>query len=283
VTSRVPDLPDGWRVVHTHGPPGFVTYAMLVRPDGSEVEWSSRRHRKGLGLRLAGVRAEGGRASAMSWWIGSLFAIGSLCFALGSVPLYFDALDLAVVAWTFFVGSIFFTSAAYLQFHETLRAPGGVLTQSSRPRPIASLVGWKPHRIDFWAVLVQLVGTVFFNISTFAATQADLTAAQARHLVWAPDVYGSICFLVASWFAYAEVNRGVLPRSDRSVGWRIAALNMLGSVAFGVSAVAARYVPSTGESANLELVNLGTFLGAVCFLVGAVLLPVESARERSSA
>jgi len=283
VTLRVPDLPDGWRVVHTHGPLGFVTHAVLVRPDGSEVEWSSRRHRKGLGLRLAGVRAEGGRASAMSWWIGSLFAIGSLCFALGSVPLYFDALDLAVVAWTFFVGSIFFTSAAYLQFHETLRAPGGVLTQSSRPRPIASLVGWKPHRIDFWAVLVQLVGTVFFNISTFAATQADLTAAQARHLVWAPDVYGSICFLVASWFAYAEVNRGVLPRSDRSVGWRIAALNMLGSVAFGISAVAARYVPSTGESANLALVNLGTFLGAVCFLVGAVLLPVESARERSSA
>ena len=63
----------------------------------------------------------------------------------------------------------------------------------------------------------------------------------------------------------------------------VAALNMLGSVAFGISAVAARYVPSTGESANLALVNLGTFLGAVCFLVGAVLLPVESARERSSA
>ena len=70
---------------------------------------------------------------------------------------------------------------------------------------------------------------MFFNISTFSATQADLTTAQARHLIWAPDVLGSICFLVASWFAYAEVNRGVLPRSDRSIGWRIAALNMLGS------------------------------------------------------
>ncbi|WP_082570614.1 YrhK family protein [Cellulomonas sp. Root485] len=283
MTSTVPDLPAGWRVLHTHGPLGFVTHAVLVRPDGSEVEWSSRRHRKGLGLRLAGVRAEGGRASAMSWWIGSLFAVGSLCFALGSVPLYFDTLDPAVVAGTFFVGSIFFTSAGYLQFHETLRAPGGVLAESARPSRLASLVGWQPRRIDFWAVLVQLVGTVFFNISTFSATQADLTTAQARHLIWAPDVLGSICFLVASWFAYAEVNRGVLPRSDRSIGWRIAALNMLGSVAFGVSAVAARYVRSTGELANLELVNLGTFVGAVCFFVGAVLLPVESAKERSSA
>ena len=211
MTSSVPDLPAGWRVLRTRGPVGFVTHAVLARPDGTEVEWTSRRHRKGLGLRLAGVRAEGGRASAMSWWIGSLFAVGSFCFALGSVPAYFDAVDPALVAATFFVGSIFFTSAGYLQFHEVLRAPGGVLVESPRPRRLASLVGWKPRRIDFWAVLVQLVGTVFFNISTFAATQSDLTTEQAKRLVWAPDVYGSICFLVASWLAYSEVNRGDPP------------------------------------------------------------------------
>ncbi|WP_421741308.1 hypothetical protein [Cellulomonas sp.] len=279
MTSTVPDLPSGWRALRVRGPAGFVTHATLVRPDGSEVEWSSRRHRKGLGLR--GADAGGGPASALSWWIGGLFALGSVCFALGSVPLYFDQVAPATVGATFFVGSIFFTSAAYLQFHETLRAPAGVLADSPRPRRLASLVGWHPRRIDFWAVLVQLVGTVFFNLSTFAATRADLTLAQERHLVWAPDVGGSICFLVASWLAYAEVNRGILPRSDRSVGWGIAALNLLGSVAFGVAAVAARYLRSTGELANLPLVNLGTFLGAVCFLVGAVLLPVESARERS--
>ncbi|WP_421733974.1 hypothetical protein [Cellulomonas sp.] len=276
MTSTVPDLPSGWRALRVRGPAGFVTHATLVRPDGSEVEWSSRRHRKGLGLR--GAVVGGGPASALSWWIGGLFALGSVCFALGSVPLYFDQVAPATVAATFFVGSIFFTSAAYLQFHETLRAPTGVLAGSPRPR----LLAWSSRRIDAWAVLVQLVGTVFFNLSTFAATRADLTLAQERHLVWAPDVGGSICFLVASWLAYAEVNRGILPRSDRSVGWGIAALNLLGSVAFGVAAVAARYLRSTGELANLPLVNLGTFLGAVCFLVGAVLLPVESARERSS-
>lgn len=279
MTSAFPDLPAGWRVVRRRGPLGFVTHAVLARPDGSEVEWSSRRHRKGLGLR--GDAPHGGAASALSWWIGGLFAIGSLCFALGSLPLFFDQVDPAVVGWTFFVGSIFFTSAAYLQLHETLRAPAGVLADSPRPGRLASLVGWQPRRIDFWAVLVQLVGTVFFNLSTFAATRSDLTLAQERHLVWAPDVGGSICFLVASWLAYAEVNRGILPRSDRSVGWSIAALNLAGSVAFGVAAVAARYLRSTGELANLPLVNLGTLLGAVCFLIGAVLLPVESARERS--
>jgi len=260
-----------------------VTHARLARPDGTEVEWTSRRHRKGLGLRVVGDHVEGGRASASSWWIGSLFGIGSACFALGSVPWYVDRVDPALVAMTFFLGSVFFTAAAYLQLHETLRAPGGVLAQSVRPGRLASLVGWKPRRLDFWAALVQLVGTVFFNVSTFAATRADLTTVQDRHLVWAPDVAGSICFLVASWFAWSEVNRGILPRSDRSTGWNIAALNLLGSVAFGVAAVAARYLRSTGELANLALVNLGTFVGAVCFLVGAALLPVESANDRSPA
>ena len=50
--------------LHTRGPLGFVTHAVLVRPDGSEVEWSSRRHRKGLGLRLAGVPGRGRRGPA---------------------------------------------------------------------------------------------------------------------------------------------------------------------------------------------------------------------------
>ena len=106
-----------------------------------------------------------------------------------------------------------------------------------------------------------------------------LSLEQERRLIWAPDVVGSICFLVASWLAYSEVNRGVVPRSDGSIGWRITALNMAGSVAFGVAAVASRYVRSDGQIANVPLVNAGTFVGACCFLIGAVLLPVESARE----
>lgn len=138
----------------------------------------------------------------------ALFGIGSLCFALGSMPLYFDRVSASVVAATFFTGSIFFTSAAYLQYHETLMAPVGVMLDSPRPTRLASLVGWAPRRLDWWAAVVQLVGTVFFNVSTFAA---------------------------------------------------------------------ARYLRTSGDIANVTIVNLGTFLGALCFLAGAVLLPVESA------
>ncbi|WP_426592145.1 hypothetical protein ACPPVS_10125 [Cellulomonas sp. McL0617] len=283
--ATVPDLPAGWRVVETSGPASFVTNAVLERPDGSRVHWSSRRHRKGLGLLedrvLDPARTWAERPTPMSWWIGGLFAVGSLCFAVGAVPVYFDRVAPAVVAWTFFVGSIFFTSAGYLQYRETVTAPEGIFVDRQTRGPVRRLIGWKPRRLDFWAAFIQLVGTLFFNVTTFAATRADLTLAQDRHLVWAPDAVGSVAFLVASWFAYSEVNRGVLPRSDRSTGWRISALNLLGSIAFGASAIGARYLRSTGELANLSLANLGTFVGAVCFLLGAVLLPVESARDRA--
>lgn len=101
--------------------------------------------------------------------------------------------------------------------------------------------------------------------------------------MWARDVYGSVCFLAASGVAWPEVNRGIRPRPDGSVGWRIGLVNLAGSVAFGAAAVAARVVTTTGEPANITLVNGGTFIGALGFLVGAALLPVESAADGEAA
>jgi hypothetical protein len=57
--------------------------------------------------------------------------------------------------------------------------------------------------------------------------------------------------------------------------WWIAALNMGGSMAFGVSAAAAHIVPDSGQPRHAELVNLGTFVGALGFLIGAFLLLPE--------
>lgn len=184
-----------------------------------------------------------------------LFGLGSLCFAAGSVPLYFTQVSAAVAAWTFVAGSVCFTTAAAFQLGGTPRA----------------------DRTDWWASLVQLAGTLCFNVSTYAATR-DLGAAGSRRLVWAPDVYGSICFLVASALAVAAVRAQARTEPGHAVDRRVAALNLAGSVAFGAAAVAARYVGGTTEVTNVALVNLGTFAGAVCFLAGAALLPVASVR-----
>ena len=51
-------------------------------------------------------------------------------------------------------------------------------------------------------------------------------------------------------------------------------LNYVGSVFFMASAIASFTLTTTGEAINIAIVNSGTFLGAICFLVGSyVLLP----------
>jgi hypothetical protein len=140
------------------------------------------------------------------------------------------------------------------------------------------LVSWEPRRIDWLATAVQLVGTVFFNVSTFRAMADGLGDSSANLLSWRPDALGSICFLVASWLAYAEAgHRWVSWRPD-DLGWVIAALNLAGSI-FGLSAIGAYVISSTGEILSAALANGGTFLGAIGFLVAAALLIPEASRD----
>jgi hypothetical protein len=66
--------------------------------------------------------------------------------------------------------------------------------------------------------------------------------------------------------------------------WWIAWLNMAGSVAFMVSAIFSYVLPSTGGLIDEPLANAGTFVGAVCFFVGAALmLPAWRTAVRSVA
>jgi hypothetical protein len=90
--------------------------------------------------------------------------------------------------------------------------------------------------------------------------------------VWRPDAIGSVCFLVASGLAWFDVCHGWLAWRARSWGWWISLANLVGSIAFGISAVAGYINPETGQLHNAERANLGTLVGAVCFLIGALLL-----------
>ena len=119
--------------------------------------------------------------------------------------------------------------------------------------------------MDRWADGVQLVGTLFFNLSTWRALDAAFDNAATNRLVWRPDIAGSVCFLVASYLACRGIKR-------RTRSFRIAALNMAGSVFFGIAAVASYVVPSTGNVLDLAAANFTTALGALCFLAGSLLL-----------
>lgn len=206
-----------------------------------------------------------------------LFAIGSLCFALGSFPPYALAVGERADDITYFVGSLFFTSAGLLQYLEAASAARRPESEGEDPtRPTSwRVLTWAPWRIDWWSTAVQFVGTLLFNVSTFAAVRQGFDTTQLDHRVWMPDVFGSACFLVASALAWAEAGHGWWSWRPRSIGWRIAAANMVGSIAFGVSAIAAYVIPESGELLSSALANLGTFVGALCFLGGALLLLPE--------
>ncbi|MFZ0014368.1 MAG: hypothetical protein WAL25_09665 [Acidimicrobiia bacterium] len=201
-----------------------------------------------------------GAGDPLSRRAGIFFMIGSTCFALGAFPPYFDNLPGQVVGVTFFVGSVFFTSAGLTQLLQLRRDPPG-------------------DRKVLWAVVVQLLGMVFFNINTFRAAFLSVPADQVNELIWAPDFFGSIAFLVASHLAWLAVCGGLWCVDRANAEWWMAALNYVGSISFMLSALAAFTLPTTGDVVNIGLVNLGTFVGAVCFFLGAyLLLPVGRSR-----
>ena len=57
--------------------------------------------------------------------------------------------------------------------------------------------------------------------------------------MWRPDAYGSVCFLVSSAIAFAEAGHRWFSWRPGKRDWHITALNMWGSVFFGISAVGA--------------------------------------------
>lgn len=267
-----PQAPPEWSLAQSYGFGPFVTFVEYELEDGTTRAWHSRRHRK---ADLVSEERGRGHASPRTWWIASLFAIGATCFAVGSTGAWTGLVSASTDASTFFVGSIFFTVAAYLSFAEVAGTP---TTLGRGNRRSVRLFSFQPQRIDWWATSVQLVGTLLFNLSTFNAMVSDLDARQIDQLVWWPDLGGSVCFLLASYLAWAEVCHSAGRLRFGDVSWWIVIVNLAGSILFGLSAVGARIILATGEERNANLVSFGTFWGAIGFLVGAVLLIPEARR-----
>lgn len=185
-------------------------------------------------------------------WMALLFAVGSLCFVVGPFPGYANLVGDTADAVTFFAGSILFTGGGALQsltaFPERHSQHGGA--------------AW-------WAALIQTAGTIFFNLTTYRALHTALSSPEYDRLVWRPDLFGSVCFLVSGAIAYrASARQGWRPLR-RGSGWWEPAINLLGCIFFGIAAVAGYVVPASGSVINLAGANWNTSLGAVCFLACA--------------
>jgi hypothetical protein len=275
--TAYPRTPAGWTTVERRSIGPFTTHVTYLRSDGSTVEWSSRTHRKHASRLSRARRRElvHWAPHRASWWIAVLFAAGSTCFLVAPFPAFLRLVGPVADGVVFFVGSLLFTSAAALQWLETIntnRDPAHAAGQRLK------VLTFEPRRIDWWSSGVQLLGTLFFNATTFRALQTGIDSPSYDRLVWRPDALGSICFLVSGYLAYVEVAGHLLGRPRRTLESAIVTVNLLGCLAFGVSAVASYVAPTTDNEVNLALVNSFTALGALCFLIGAVLLLPEGAR-----
>jgi hypothetical protein len=211
-----------------------------------------------------------------------LFMIGSFGFALGATGFFASAVSYTADAVTFFVSSIFFTTASFLQLVQSqspAMAPDAGDDEASAP---LRLLAWRPRDLAWWAALVQFPGTLYFNGTTFYAIHTTSTSAQYDHIVWRPDFYGSVLFLAASTLAILAVGP-LLSWRPRDAGWRIAWLNMLGSIFFMTSAIAAFVLPDATAPVNARIDDRGTWAGAVCFFLGALLMIPAWRRARREA
>lgn len=299
-TSELPFIPpvEGCRVERVRRVGPFVTEVRLRLPNDQPLVWRSRQHRLTGGLSASPSDDLRGREQArwwlnvglfarIVWWISACFVIGSGCFALSSLaPLTPGLLggfadDLTAINRVFFVGSIFFTVAAYLQFLAAVNADRiSALAHRIRPQGSFRWFGWSPRAIGWLGATAQLVGTLLFNLNTFDALLPRLDWFQEDLLIWTPDVLGSIYFLAASALGLLEYGNGrLLILRPRDVSWWIVNLNMLGSLAFGVAAVYALVLPGATDVLDAWLVNATTLVGALCFMVAAVLLLPELGRN----
>jgi len=182
-----------------------------------------------------------------------LFAIGSMLFAIATVPGLPAVGGAGIANVLCFVGSWFFTTAGWMQL--VLAGP-------------AMRIGWL-------SAAAQFAGTILFNISTGAALWAHAVKPE-RRVVWAPDATGSLAFLISGVLGVVAVTAAVGIVELKSRDWQGEWINMIGCVAFAVSALGA-FVSASGVTEDALLANLGTFIGALCFLAAAlVVLPRSS-------
>ena len=166
------------------------TFVDRVRPDGVLVRWESRHHRK---HQKPAVGSMWWAPGARGWWIAILFAIGSLLFAIGSVPGYTSVVGAVGDTVTYFIGSLFFTTASFFPTGRRStpprwqsRAPAFFVYQPRADRLVGDRGATRRDRVLTWH-------------------RAGLVMACPRRRsagVWRPDAIGSVCFLVpARWLA----------------------------------------------------------------------------------
>jgi len=272
--------PGHWRLRGVDHAGWFTTGVTWDLPDGMSARWASRRaRRRGLvelrdadgGVRTAPAEPVTARrlarinlVAAVSFVLGgSLFAVGALMAQLGDEAA-------RTIDSVYLVGGVFFSTGGYASVLQAGNAPTEIDQDGSLTSERWRWWDARPHNLGWLSAAVLFVGTLLFAVSLVAAFGENLTVRQANTWIWIPDMLGCVCFLLSGHLALLEVCHGHVGVRVHEIGWWIVFVNQVGSVLFFVAGLAAYTRPATSTAADLAVANWGTFLGAVCFVVGGV-------------
>lgn len=288
------------------GPWPFVTVVNFERA-GQHITWQARSHRKGLGNTAQSETkiACGGhipfwQTNKYNWLIGGFFSVGALLFMLGSffsiLPEGWPAPSIFHINLMFFVGCIPLTIAIYLQHFQSANSTqppsrqaevDALLARCGRKgegqRPRIALIGWYPASAGWLSTFTQLLGVILFDFDTWDALYTSSVWYEQDVAVWAPDMIGSVLFLLSGYIAFIETCGGYWVWRPDSQAWRIVFINLVGCIAFMVSAVLAFVPIGTDPRSLLVLSALNLLIGASCFYVTSRISMRESWQAASPA
>lgn len=275
-------------LVEVKGPWPFVTWRVFRSAEEGERIWSSRHHRKNL--LIVAEEAEQLASTGwqclwaprdLNWWIGTVFALGSLLFAVASVLTLAPALAQALwlkqnaVNAIYFAGSVPFTTAAYLQLFQAANVASFPADQNET-EPRRKWFGWRPHDIGWLSCALQFPGTILFNFNTFDAMIPSLSWFEQDVVVWIPNLVGSILFLLSGYLAFIETCHAYWKWQPKSISWWVVFTNLLGCVGFMIAALLAVVLPGAEDHEAATLSVVFTLQGAIGFFVGSLLMLPEA-------
>lgn len=192
-----------------------------------------------------------------------------------ALSLIHNPLTSAQIGIVFFLGSIPFTIAGFMQNFQAANTTN-FSKEAPGPADLPHLVGWRPRDPGWLSTIAQFVGTIAFNFNTFDAIHPDARWYIQDLTIWLPAMIGSVLFLVSGYLAFMETSHAFWSWKPRDLDWQIVFINLLGCLFFMTAGVLA-YVPKgTDPTWIVNLANIHLWLGALCFLIGALLMMRES-------
>jgi hypothetical protein len=180
--------------------------------------------------------------------------------------------DATECASVYFAGGLFFSTGGYVSLLQVINAPRR--EGAGEGRLVTGRWRWwsyEPMRVDWLSTFVLFAGTLVFAVDLLDSFLQGLNVQQVNRLIWVPDVIGCALFLLSGHLGFVEIRHGRPCLRPHNLGWRIVAVNQLGSVLFMVSALAAYTRPATDSLVTTDIANWGTLTGALCFSLAGLL------------